>query len=448
MFYDPILWTDAMTDPSRQAILDACRAYHESHKQQEFEPGKSYIPSSGKVVDADDLVNLVDASLDMWLTAGRFTEAFERGLAQKFGLRFASLTVSGSAANLLAFSAFTSHQLGERRIVEGSEILSVAAGFPTTIAPIVQNRCVPVFVDVNLATGNVLADRLEDAVTDKTAAIMIAHTLGNPFDLKTVMEVAERHNLYVIEDCCDAFGARFDNKPVGTFGDAATLSFYPAHHITMGEGGAVLTKKKANSLLINSFRDWGRDCWCLPGKDNTCGKRYDWQLGDLPYGYDHKYVYSHLAYNLKATDMQAAIGLSQLDKVDGFIAARNANVAEYTKTFREAGLDEHFILPEATPNSEPSWFGFFLTIRDDSPLGRRDLLSHLEEMRIGSRLLFSGNIIYQPAFEGVEYRVVGDLTNTDKIMNDSFWLGCWPGIGSDQIAYVTDTILAYLRKNY
>jgi CDP-6-deoxy-D-xylo-4-hexulose-3-dehydrase len=334
-----------MTDPSRQAILDACRAYQDNRKQPEFEPGRSYIPSSGKVVDADDLVNLVDASLDMWLTAGRFTEAFERRLARKFGLRFASLTVSGSAANLLAFSAFTSNQLGERRIVEGSEVLTVAAGFPTTIAPIVQNRCVPVFVDVDLATGNVLADRLEDAVTDKTVAIMIAHTLGNPFDLKTVMEVAERHNLYVIEDCCDAFGARYDGKPVGTFGDAATLSFYPAHHITMGEGGAVLTRKKSNNLLINSFRDWGRDCWCLPGKDNTCGKHYDWQLGDLPYGYDHKFVYSHLAYNLKATDMQAAVGLSQLDKVDGFIAARNDNVAKYTKAFREAGLDEHFILP-------------------------------------------------------------------------------------------------------
>jgi len=301
---------------------------------------------------------------------------------------------------------------------------------------------------VDLATGNVLADRLEDAVTDKTAAIMIAHTLGNPYDLKTVMEVAERHNLYVIEDCCDAFGARYADKPVGTFGDAATLSFYPAHHITMGEGGAVLTRKKANNLLINSFRDWGRDCWCLPGKDNTCGKRYEWQLGDLPYGYDHKFVYSHLAYNLKATDMQAAVGLSQLDKVDGFIAARNANVAQYMKAFRDAGLDEHFVLPEATPNSEPSWFGFFLTIRDDSPLDRRDLLSHLEDMKIGSRLLFSGNIIYQAAFQGVEYRVVGDLTNTDKIMNDSFWLGCWPGIGQEQITYVTDSICAYLRDNH
>ncbi len=434
-----------MTDSARQAILDAARAYFDARGERKFVPGKTYIASSGKVLDAADLVNLVDASLDMWLTAGRFTEAFQSRLAAKFGLRYASLTVSGSAANLLAFSALTSPQLHERRIMPGSEVITVAAGFPTTVAPIVQNGCVPVFVDIDSATGNVRADRLAEAVTNKTRAIMLAHSLGNPFDLDTVTKLAADHNLYLIEDCCDAFGALYKGKRVGTFGHTATLSFYPAHHITMGEGGAVLTNRKSLNRLIESYRDWGRDCWCAPGKDNTCEKRYDWQLGDLPYGYDHKFTYTHLAYNLKATDMQAAIGCSQLDKVDEFIARRNANFAAYTEAFRAEGLDDYFILPEATPGSQPSWFGFLLTLRDGLKMNRRDLLAYLEEKRIGTRLLFAGNLTRQPAFQGVAHRVVGDLTVTDKVMNDSFWLGVWPGIGAEERGYVVETVKAAIK---
>jgi CDP-6-deoxy-D-xylo-4-hexulose-3-dehydrase len=397
------------------------------------------------MLDGADLRHLLDASLDLWLTEGRYADAFEEKLAKKFGMRHSLLTVSGSAANLLAFTAFTSWKLGRRRIEPGSEVITVAAGFPTTVAPIVQNGCVPVFLDVDLQTFNVDVTRLEETVTPKTRAIMIAHTLGNPYNHAAVTAVAKRHNLYLIEDCCDAFGARYEGKPVGTFGDLATLSFYPAHHMTMGEGGAVLGNDKAILGLAESFRDWGRDCWCAPGKENTCNKRFEWQLGDLPFGYDHKYVFSHLGYNMKATDMQAAVGVSQLDKVDHFIVRRRENFAALTDAFRSEKLDDFFILPQATPNSEPSWFGYLLTLRDGVPFKRRDVVKYLESHKVGTRLLFAGNLTRQPAFQGVNYRVIGPLTNTDKIMNDSFWIGVWPGIDAPRRAYIVETFKAMVQ---
>lgn len=433
-------------DHLRADILALGRQFIAAKEQPVFKAGQSYIPVTGKIVDADDLVNLLDASLDMWLTAGRYADLFEAMIAKRFGLRFSRLTVSGSAANLLAFTSLTSNKLHERRITPGSEVITVAAGFPTTVAPIVQNGCVPVFVDVDLETFNVDVTKLEAAITPKTRAIMLAHTLGNPFNLKAVSELAKAHNLYLIEDCCDALGATYGGRNVGTFGDLATLSFYPAHHITMGEGGAILTNRKSLITLVESFRDWGRDCWCAPGKDNTCEKRFDWQLGQLPHGYDHKYTYSHLGYNMKATDMQAAIGVSQLEKADGFIAARRANFNALKEAFIREGLDEYFILPKATEDSDPSWFGFFLTRRDDAPFSRRDVVTHLEDKKIGTRLLFAGNLIRQPAFEGVNYRVVGGLENTDKIMNDAFWIGVWPGIGEAQRAYMIDTFVRMVKE--
>jgi CDP-6-deoxy-D-xylo-4-hexulose-3-dehydrase len=429
----------------RDEILDLGDAFFAARATETFVPGQTYIPCTGKVIEADDLRNLLDASLDLWLTAGRYADIFEKKIAEAFGLKHARLTVSGSAANLLAFTALTSWKLGEKRIQPGSEVLTVAAGFPTTVAPIVQNRCIPVFVDVDLATGNVDTQRLADAVTPRTRAIMLAHTLGNAFDLKAVMEIAERHNLYVIEDCCDALGTTYDGKPVGSFGDLATVSFYPAHHITMGEGGAVMTKNMKLMPLVESFRDWGRDCWCPPGKSNTCCKRFGWQLGDLPEGYDHKYTYSHIGYNMKATDMQAALGVSQLTKVDRFIAQRKANFTALKQAFIAEKLDEYFILPEATPNSDPSWFGFLLTLRDGAPFARRDIVTYLEERKVGLRFLFAGNLTRQPAFKDVEYRVAGDLTRTDKIMNDSFWIGVWPGIDDARRQYIMETFTSMVR---
>jgi CDP-6-deoxy-D-xylo-4-hexulose-3-dehydrase len=432
-------------DVLRNTILDLAVKYADLKGAAEFEPGKTYIPCAGKVIDSGDLRLLVDASLDMWLTAGRYAEAFEKALAAKWGLAESRLTVSGSAANLLAFTALTSWKLRDRRIAPGSEVLTVAAGFPTTVAPIVQNGCVPVFVDVDLETFNVNVARLEEAVTAKTRAVMIAHTLGNPFNLAAVTDLCKRHNLNLIEDCCDAFGATYDGKGVGAFGDVATASFYPAHHITMGEGGAVLTNRASLMVLVESYRDWGRDCFCAPGMADTCGKRFTQQHGDLPYGYDHKFTFSHIGYNMKATDMQAAIGLSQLAKVDGFIAKRRENFDELTKAFIAEGLDEHFILPQATPNSNPSWFGFLLTLRDRQKFTRRDVVEYLDQHRVGTRQLFAGNLVRQPAFKNVEYRISGDLTNTDKIMNDSFWIGVWPGIGPAERDYMLRTFNQMVR---
>jgi len=419
--------------------------FAEQQRSKRFVPGQTYLPCSGKVLDAADLRHLLDASLDLWLTAGRYAVDFESALAKQFGLQHCRLTVSGSAANLLAFTALTSWKLHQRRIAPGSEVITVAAGFPTTVAPIIQNRCVPVFVDVDLATANVDVERLAGAVGPKTRAIMLAHTLGNPFNLEAVTAIAKQHNLYLIEDCCDALGTTYDGRHVGTFGDLATVSFYPAHQITTGEGGAVLTNRKSTATLVESFRDWGRDCWCPPGEQNTCGKRFEWRVRGMPEGYDHKFTYAHVGYNMKMTDMQAAVGLSQLGKVDSFVARRRENFAKLTQAFRGHGLDEHFILPQATPRGEPSWFGFLLTIRDGSPLKRRDVVEYLEAKKVGTRLLFGGNLTRQPAFREVEYRVVGDLKNTDKLMEDAFWIGVWPGIGEAERDYIVGTFVEMVR---
>lgn len=432
----------------RNTILESSRNFLEQTlAPKDFVPGKTYIPPSGKVLDAQDGVNLIDAALDMWLTAGRYADEFESKVAKKFGRKLSKLTVSGSAANLLAFSTLTSWKLGEKRIKPGDEIITVAAGFPTTVAPLVQYGCVPVFVDIDLVTHNVDVDKLEAAIGPKTRGIMIAHSLGNPFDAIRVAELCKQHDLYLVEDCCDAFGAKIAGKGVGTFGDLATLSFYPAHHITMGEGGAVLMDSIRLARITESFRDWGRDCYCKPGCDNTCGKRFEWKLGDLPKGYDHKYIYSHIGYNLKVSDMQAAIGCSQLDKLEGFIAKRNANFDGLTRRIKAAGLEEYLHLPEATPNSEPSWFGYLMSIRDGTGIDRTQIVREMEERKVGTRLLFAGNLLRQPAFKDIEHRVVGKLDNTDKTMRDSFWIGVWPGINDQMLDYMVDTLAAVVREN-
>lgn len=436
----------------KQEIIDASRKYFDEHfGRSEFVPGETYIPPSGKLLDADDCAHLIDASLDMWLTSGRYAAQFESSLARKFGRKIAKLTVSGSAANLLAFTTLTSWKLGKHRIKPGDEVITVAAGFPTTVAPIIQNGCVPVFIDIDLKTHNVVVEDIENAITDKTAAIMIAHSLGNPFDAVAIADICERHKLYLIEDCCDAFGATVtmrngEQKSVGTFGDLATLSFYPAHHITMGEGGAVLMDSIRLARICESFRDWGRDCYCKPGKDNTCGKRFKWNLGELPYGYDHKYTYSHIGYNLKVSDMQAAVGLSQLNKIDHFIKRRRENFDGLTTRLKVAGLDEYFILPEATPGTNPSWFGFLLTICDGVKVSRRDIIEMLETRKVGSRLLFAGNLTKQPALKNETFRIAGTLKNTDKIMEDSFWIGVWPGLEEPHLDYMVETLEDVFRK--
>jgi CDP-6-deoxy-D-xylo-4-hexulose-3-dehydrase len=432
-------------DMLRAEILNLGKRYLAAKGVPEFVPGQTYIPCAGKVIEQEELTLLLDASLDLWLTAGRYAEKFEEELPKRFGLAHSRLTVSGSAANLLAFTGLTSWKLRNKRIRPGSEVITVAAGFPTTVAPIVQNGCIPVFVDVDLETFNVDVSRLEDAVSDKTRAVMIAHTLGNPFNLAAVTDLCKRHNLFLVEDCCDAFGATYDGKPVGSFGDLATLSFYPAHHITMGEGGAIMSNRASLMKLVESFRDWGRDCWCAPGMADTCGKRFRHKLGDLPYGYDHKFTFSHVGYNMKATDMQAAVGIAQLDKVDHFIARRRENFALLTEAFLAEGLDRYFVLPKATPNSSPSWFGFLLTLKDGLPFTRRDAVDYLDQHKVGTRQLFAGNLIRQPAFKEVEYRVVGDLTVTDKIMNDSFWIGVWPGIEAPQREYMISTFKTMIK---
>lgn len=431
----------------RNTILESSRNFLEQTLEpKDFVPGETYIPPSGKVLDAQDGVTLIDAALDMWLTAGRYADEFESKVAKKFGRKLSKLTVSGSAANLLAFSTLTSWKLGEKRIKPGDEIITVAAGFPTTVAPLVQYGCVPVFVDIDLVTHNVNVDKLEAAIGPKTRGIMIAHSLGNPFDAIRVAELCRQYDLYLVEDCCDAFGAKIGGKGVGTFGDLATLSFYPAHHITMGEGGAVLMDSIRLARITESFRDWGRDCYCKPGCDNTCGKRFDWELGDLPKGYDHKYIYSHIGYNLKVSDMQAAIGCSQLDKLEGFIEKRNANFDGLTRRIKAAGLEEYLHLPEATPNSEPSWFGYLMSVRDGTGLNRTQLVQGLEERKVGTRLLFAGNLLRQPAFRDIEHRVVGNLENTDKTMRDSFWIGVWPGITEEMLDYMVETLASVVRE--
>jgi CDP-6-deoxy-D-xylo-4-hexulose-3-dehydrase len=435
-----------MSDEKRAEIVRLAREFHNSRAVQPFVPGETYIPPSGKVMDGDDCASLIDASLDMWLTAGRYADQFEGELAEKFGRRYSKLTVSGSAANLLAFACLTSWKLRDRRIKPGDEVITVAAGFPTTVTPIVQYGCIPVFVDVDIETHNVDVDLIEAAITSKTRAVMIAHSLGNPFDVERVARICKQHGLYLIEDCCDAFGAFVGGKHVGTFGDVATLSFYPAHHITMGEGGAVLVDSPHLAKIAESFRDWGRDCYCKPGLDNTCNKRYGWRLGDLPKGYDHKYTYSHIGYNLKVSDMQAALGVSQLKKLDHFVARRRENFSALEARLKERGLDEFYHLPVPTPGTEPSWFGYLLTVRDGSGIERNELVRRLEERKVGTRLLFAGNLTKQPAFKDVPYRIHGSLTNTDKIMHDSFWMGVWPGIDEPRLDYMADTLLALTRE--
>ena len=406
-----------------------------------FERGQTSIPFAGRVFDAEEMKLLVDASLDFWLTTGRFAQTFEKQFARFMGLRSAILVNSGSSANLLALTCLTSPKLGDRRLIPGDEVITVATGFPTTVNPIVQNGLVPVFVDVHVPTYNIDTTMLEAALSPRTRAIMVAHTLGNPFDLGTVTKFAKKHDLWLIEDTCDAVGATYGGQKVGTFGDLGTVSFYPAHHMTMGEGGAVLTDKPMLKTLVESFRDWGRDCWCEPGKDNTCGKRFDWQLGELPCGYDHKYTYSHIGYNLKLTDMQAAVGVAQLQKLPGFIEARRRNF----QLLREglAGCEDVYILPEATPNSEPSWFGFPIAVRPGAPFTRDDILRRLEGRKIATRLLFGGNLLRQPAYQNVLHRKIGNLENADFVMNRVFWIGVYPGLRREHIEYMVESLCAY-----
>ncbi len=413
---------------------------------KEFEPGKTLVPPSGKVIGAEELKNMVDASLDGWLTTGRFNDLFEKKLAEFIGVKYAITVNSGSSANLVAFSALTSPKLGDRAIKQGDEVIGVAAGFPTTVNPIVQFGAVPVFVDVDKYTHNIDAAKIEAAISPKTKAIMLAHSLGNPFNLDVVTALCKKYDLWLVEDCCDALGTTYKGQMVGTFGDIATLSFYPAHHITMGEGGAVFTNNLELKQIAESFRDWGRDCYCPPGKDNTCGKRFCWKLGNLPEGYDHKYTYSHLGYNLKITDMQAACALAQLEKAPAFIQARKENfqfLKERLKT-----CEEFLQLPEVTEGSDPSWFGFPITVKSESPVSRLDLTTYLDQNKIGTRLLFAGNLIRQPYMLDAKYRVSGELTNTDNVMNNTFWIGVQPALSKEMLEYVAHTIETYLGLNF
>ena len=427
----------------RQKIAELVDQYAtESLSPSPFLPGQTAVPPSGKLIGSKELQLMVDAALDGWLTAGRFNEAFEARLAKYLGVKHVLTVNSGSSANLIAFSALTSPRLGIRAIKPGDEVITVAAGFPTTVNPISQTGAVPVFVDIELGTYNIDASKIEAAIGAKTKAIVLAHTLGNPFNLDIVLGLCKKHDLWLVEDCCDALGSTYRGQMVGTFGDIATLSFYPAHHITMGEGGAVFTNNSELKQIAESFRDWGRDCYCPPGKDNTCGKRYCWKLGDLPNGYDHKYTYSHMGYNLKITDMQAACGLAQLDRLEGFVEQRKANFDFLLKKFRR--LEEFLILPAPTPHSEPSWFGFPVTLRSTSPVGRLELLTYLEQEKVGTRLLFAGNLVRQPYMAGKNYRVSNELSNTDRVMNDTFWIGLQPALTQDMLNYSASTIANYL----
>jgi CDP-6-deoxy-D-xylo-4-hexulose-3-dehydrase len=419
----------------RARILELVGAFQrEAFSPTKFVPGESSVPVAGRVFDAADMQSLVDSALDFWLTTGRFAAQFEKSFARYIGVRGATLVNSGSSANLLALTALTSPKLEDRRLRPGDEVITLAAGFPTTVNPIVQNGLIPVFVDVQVPTYNVDVSLIECALSDRTRAIMIAHTLGNPFDAAAVKAFADRHHLWLIEDCCDALGSTFEGRKVGTFGDLATVSFYPAHHITMGEGGCVLAEKPLLKTIVESFRDWGRDCWCDPGKANTCGKRFEWELGGLPCGYDHKYIYSHIGYNLKMTDLQAAVGVTQLEKLPRFIEQRKANF----QALREglADMEELFILPQATPGSDPSWFGFPIAVRPGGPLTRNAVIHQLEERKIATRLLFAGNLTRQPAYQNVHYRIAGSLENTDFVMNNVFWIGVYPGIHHDMLDHV------------
>ncbi|OGT08428.1 MAG: lipopolysaccharide biosynthesis protein RfbH [Gallionellales bacterium RIFCSPHIGHO2_02_FULL_57_16] len=446
----------------KQQILNLVEQYSAlQYAEKAFTAGTSVIPPSGKVIGAPELKNMVEASLDGWLTTGRFNDAFEQRLAKYLGVKHLMTVNSGSSANLIAFSALTSSTLGDRAIKPGDEVIGVAAGFPTTVNPILQFGAVPVFVDIDIPTYNIDVTKLEAAISPKTKAIMLAHTLGNPYNLAEVTRIARKHNLWLIEDCCDALGSTYtlppspacgrgaegEGKPrfVGTFGDIGTLSFYPAHHITMGEGGAVFTNNPTLKRIAESFRDWGRDCHCGPGCDNTCGKRFGQQLGSLPFGYDHKYTYSHLGYNLKITDMQAACALAQMDRLLEFVEARKRNFA-YLKN-RLKSCEEFLILPEATAGSEPSWFGFPITLRESAGVARVELLKYLDQYKISTRLLFAGNLTRQPYFEGRTYRISGELANTDNVMNNTFWIGVYPGLSEEMLSFVVEKIEAFFGVN-
>lgn len=429
----------------RAAILDLVGQYHAAaHARAPFDPAKPNVPVSGRVYDARDMQMLVDSALDFWLTTGRFNTEFEQKLAARIGARHALTVNSGSSANLVAFSALTSPRLKARQMKPGDEVITCATGFPTTVNPVLQNNMVPVFVDVDIPTYNIDVTKIEAAIGPRTRAVMVAHTLGNPFDVRAIRKLCDAHGLFLIEDCCDALGATVGGKHVGTFGDIGTLSFYPAHHITMGEGGAVFTNNANLNKVMESFRDWGRDCYCAPGKDNTCNKRFNWKLGDLPKGYDHKYIYSHLGYNLKITDMQAAVGVAQLDHLDGFIAARRRNFERLRAGL--SALEEFLILPEATPGTEPSWFGFPITLQEKSPIDRHALLLKLQEKNIGTRLLFGGNLVRQPYMAGRAYRISGALTNADIVVDRTFWIGVYPGLGEPEIDFVIETFVDMFRR--
>jgi len=438
-----------MTDADREAaqsadlreqILALVREYHrEAFPEPTFVAGETPVPVAGRVFDAEEIVTLVDSSLDFWLTTGRYAAEFERRFAKEwFGRRHTTLVNSGSSANLVALSALTSVKAGKRRIKPGDEVITVATGFPTTINPIIKNGAVPVFLDVEIPTYNIDVTHLDDALSDKTRAVMIAHTLGNPFDLATVTAFCQEHDLFLVEDCCDALGSTYDGKPVGSFGDFATVSFYPAHHITMGEGGAVICNKGKLKVLAESFRDWGRDCWCEPGNQDTCGKRFDQQFGELPAGYDHKYTYSEIGYNLKITDMQAAVGVAQLDKIEGFIAARKHNFNRLLAGLSD--LEELMILPQATANSDPSWFGFPIAVRPGGPVSRNEVVRALEARGIATRLLFGGNLLRQPAYRNIEHRAVGELSNSDFVMENVFWIGVYPGLDDQRIDFMLEVL--------
>lgn len=433
----------------RKKILELVKQYYkqEFDAKKEFIPGKSNIVFAGRVFDSKELINLVDASLDFWLTEGRFTKEFEEKFSNFLDVHYTILTNSGSSANLLAVSSLTSPLLGKKRLKPGDEVITIAASFPTTINPIIQNQLVPIFLDIDLENYNINTKLIEKAITKKTKAIFVAHTLGNPFDLNAITKLAKKYQLFLIEDCCDALGSKYNNKIVGSFGDIATFSFYPAHHITCGEGGALTTNDPLFQRIIRSYRDWGRDCWCKSGHDNTCGRRFNQKLGDLPYGYDHKYIYSNIGYNLKATDMQAAILIPQLEKLPTFIQKRKDNFQKITEIFEK--YQQYFILPKPIPHSDPSWFGFLITIKDDVPFKREQLVKFLEDNKIATRMLFAGNITRQPAYYHnpfINYKIPFPLTNTDKVMNDTFWIGVYPGITSQMIDYIEQIINQFMKK--
>jgi len=439
--------TSLKLEQLKKEIIEKVSEYGKlKYKTNSFVAKESVIPPSGKVLDENELTHMVDASLDGWLTTGRFNDEFEKKLANFLGVKYLLTTNSGSSANLLAFSALTSDQLGDRAIRPGDEVITVAGGFPTTVNPMMHYGITPVFVDLDLLTHNIDVTQLENAYSPNVKAIMLAHSLGNPFNLKAILDFCKKYDLWLIEDNCDALGSKYNGQLTGTFGDIGTLSFYPAHHITMGEGGAVFTQNAKLKKIIESFRDWGRDCYCQPGKDNTCGKRFNWQLGDLPQGYDHKYTYSHMGFNLKITDMQAACGLAQLDKLESFIQARKDNF-DYLKAKLQS-CEDFIHLPEATENSNPSWFGFLISLKENAGVSRVDFLKYLDQNKIGTRLLFAGNLTKQPYMKNRQYRIVGNLENTDYIMNNSFWIGVYPGLTKEMLDYVIMHIETFLGVRF